>query len=109
VLPLGAQVAKALMALRQEGLLIRDLPMVNGEPVFLPHPSGENAESIELLLNWRHDNAGDYAAERHARYLAEKAWLKKHKPNPQPESAYNAARVSRWQGVDRLRRHFQMA
>ncbi|HWR75625.1 MAG TPA: hypothetical protein VN283_00270 [Thiobacillus sp.] len=106
VLPLGKTVTKALVKLRKEGLLKRNLLEVAGEPICVPHPSGENSESVRLVLNWHHENAQEYAEECHARYLNEKPWLKKGRSTPLPPQEYKAARETRWRDVHRLREHF---
>jgi hypothetical protein len=106
VLPLGAQVAKALMVLRKARLLNRELLAVDNQPIYVPHPSPQNVESIGLLLNWQHNHTHEYAEVRHAQYLRDKPWLRKCGKKQQTPEAYKACRVRRWQAVYRLRRNF---
>ena len=106
LLPLGTAVTKTLRQLQNKGLLARDLLSVDDEPICLPHPSGQNAESIKLVLDWQHDNGDDYAAARYERYLIEQPWNKKPGRKPQTEEDYKRRRISRWESVHRLRTYF---
>ena len=67
VLPLGATVATALEHLLAEGRLRRDFLRQDGELVYLPHPSGANAESITLLTEWPEPDVEAYAERAHQR------------------------------------------
>lgn len=109
VLPLGAQVTEALVALRKLRLLTRELVAVDGMPIYVPHPSGQNVESIDLLLDWKYDRASEYAEVRHAKYVVDKPWLKKPGRKEQAPEEYKATRVTRWQAVHRLRKYFGLS
>ncbi len=106
ILPLGSTVLKTLVKLQKKKLLTRDLLSVDDQPICLPHPSGQNAESIELVLDWQYDNGDDYAAARRERYLIEQPWKKRKGGTPQSEEAYKSCRISRWASVCRLRAYF---
>ena len=49
--------------------LVASLFLVDSELIYLSHTSGENAESIQLVLAWQYDNGDDYAAVQCERYL----------------------------------------
>jgi hypothetical protein len=106
VLPLGTQVLDALVELRKAKVLKRELLSLDGQPICVPHPSGQNAESVNLVLDWRYDSADEYAEARYHQYLIEKPWLKKGGKGPQTPSAYKSARKKRWGAVQRLRQYF---
>lgn len=106
ILPLGQTVGKALVRLQKDGLLKRNLLLVAGKPICVPHPSGENAESVRLVLDWKHECGLDYAEASHSNYLREKNWLKQGRREPQDPQRYKAARQTRWRAVHSLRECF---
>jgi hypothetical protein len=106
VLPLGQTVTKALVQLRSKRLLTLDLIMVGNRPVCIPHPSGANRESVNLVLGWPNESVQDYAERCHVDYLHSRRWLKNGRVAPQAPQAYKGVRASRWQAVRHLRDHF---
>jgi hypothetical protein len=104
VVPLGQRVAKALGGLEKAKALARPLIRVEGEIVYFPHPSGANGEGVQLVLEWRHRSASEYASWMYSRYLAKSREEGRH-PSESPEQ-YKAKRVLRYHAVRRLREFY---
>lgn len=86
--------------------LVASLFLVDSELIYLSHTSGENAESIQLVLAWQYDNGDDYAAVQYERYLIEQPLNKTSGGTPQTEDAYKKPRILRRESVRRLRTYF---
>ena len=108
LLPLGATVLATLVSLKRQGLVSQEIPRLGDLHVALPHPSGENSESILLLLEDAYPSEPAYCERMYRDYLAKHPWTKKPGRQPQVELKYKASRSARWRAVRALRQAYRL-
>ena len=96
LIPLGDKVSSVITILNNKNKIQQKLLMVDGKIIAPPHPSGENGESISLLLEEKYPEKDAYTKQKYKVYLDKK--LKEGK-KPQAEIIYKKTRHTRWESM----------
>jgi hypothetical protein len=99
--PLGKGATGSLEYLVKNGRLNSDQVLWG-----LPHPSGANQESINLLLEESFPKLNDYLEFKYQDYLKNGKWRKRANGKPQSEEKYKATRKSRWESMHAVRKSY---
>jgi len=102
LVPLGDTVIEVVKSLREQGFIPQEIMKFEGRFVAPPHPSPENKESINLLIEPVYPTEEAYTERMYRKYLAR---LKKDE-KPQNEHTYKKARATRWKSMLFVRRAY---
>ncbi|PPD35862.1 MAG: hypothetical protein CTY19_02115 [Methylomonas sp.] len=109
LIPFGDFVGDVISTLKNQGLISHKIPSNENCIVALPHPSGENNESISLLLKDSYPTLSDYQESMYKDYMLKKPWLKNKKnKSPQNEFTYKKIRSSRWKSMLLVRQAYRL-
>jgi len=100
IVPFGDFVANVIAELKDQGLIYQKISNNKDSIVSLPHPSGENNESISLLLKDKYPPLNEYQEHKYREYIADKT---KTGDIPQNETTYKKTRATRWESMRLVR------
>ncbi|MGZ8928513.1 MAG: hypothetical protein ACXW04_12405 [Methylobacter sp.] len=96
LVPFGDFVANVIAELKDQNLISQRITTNKNGVVSLPHPSGENNESISLLLKDKYPQLNEYQDYKYREYVADKI---KTGDIPQNETTYKKTRATRWESM----------
>lgn len=108
LVPLGDTVGEVVDRLALAGKIPQQVRRFNGRLVCPPHPSGSNAEAIQLILRPELPSRQEYEQSTYAKYLATGTWRRKGR-EPQSELTYKTIRRSRWESARFIRQAYGVA
>ena len=103
LLPLGETVLEVLVHLSKQGVIPQNLMKWQDEYVAIPHPSGQNGETVALVLQDQFQTLDSYVDSKYRSYLEARAWLRKGRSAPQSPEIYRGKRATYWQSARRVR------